>query len=103
MASMMASTLAGSRPSEKLGTHSTRVLGMGGRITGGGRVRQLYLPRSVGPGGGARLCVEFRGAENLTIRSGNRQTAKLYSERYFELCGVHLDFPAAGLLVDSPA
>jgi hypothetical protein len=28
MASTMASTLAGSRPSEKLGTHSTRVLGM---------------------------------------------------------------------------
>src|SRR6266478_4801828 len=41
MASTIASILAGSRPSEKFGTHSTSVLGMARRITGGGWVRQL--------------------------------------------------------------
>src|SRR5580698_2153134 len=34
MASTMASTLAASRPSEKLGTHSTRVLGIRGKDKG---------------------------------------------------------------------
>src|ERR1700677_2226735 len=40
MASTMASTLAASRPSEKLGTHSTSVLDMRKRIARGGGVGQ---------------------------------------------------------------
>src|SRR5580693_8318906 len=59
MASTMASTLAASRPSEKLGTHSTRVLGMARRITGHRGLRQL------------------RTQVDLTAPLRRRQTAKL--------------------------
>jgi hypothetical protein len=60
----MASTLALSRPSEKLGTHSTSVLGMARRITGGGQVKQLGLAPLDKPGASAKLSavLKFRFA-----------------------------------------
>src|ERR1700686_3977766 len=61
MASTMASTLALSRPSEKLGTHSTSVLGMARRITGGGWVRQLW-----------RECTVMRWSDGRLARLDSR-------------------------------
>src|SRR5580658_2631447 len=108
MASIMASTLAGSRPSEKLGTHSTRVLGMGRRITGGGWVRQLgfgvaskfthhqghkgpqrYEVRLGSFVGFAscyfvRFVVELAPHLHLTRRNSNMQTAKLDHRLYLD-------------------
>src|SRR5271163_382701 len=104
MASIMASTLAGSRPSEKLGTHSTSVLDMARRITGGSSVRQLERSlfrlsafttkdTKVHQGSfffvvclGAPSCPSWLGCRDLTGRLSNRQTAKS--------CGVRLDSPA---------
>src|SRR6266481_6792677 len=101
MASTMASTVALSRPSEKLGTHSTSVLGMARSITGGGWVRQLRRECTVMRWSDGRLAREDSGwrpgdpPARLTQCSSNRQTTKL--------CGAHLDSPAAVLLDDSPA